>query len=137
VSALREDALSSTPEGYELRLGLPWIRSMPLSGVSRLRVCLDGRRLDPSEISIVLGSRRVRPESLVDELGVWWYLQDRLVITGPTILTPGRHHVAVDFRLLVPYLSTGSGGPLVLPIHLESDLEVNRQVTGNVACDVQ
>ena len=29
-TTLREDALTATPAGFELRVGLPWIRSMPL-----------------------------------------------------------------------------------------------------------
>ena len=135
-AALREDALSATPEGFELRIGLPWIRSVPLSGVSVLRVELDERPLENSQVQIILGSRRVSPGMLVDEADIWWHLQDRLVITGPTNLTPGRHHVSVEFSLLVPYLQSGPNAPLILPLHLEGDLEVDREVSPSVARDV-
>ena len=30
LTALRDDALRSTDDGFALRLGLPWIRSLPL-----------------------------------------------------------------------------------------------------------
>src|SRR5688572_3193521 len=79
---LREDALASTPAGFELRVGLPWIRALPLAGLSELSVTLDNHQLDGSNLQIVLGDRRIPPESLGDETDIWWYLQDRLVLAG-------------------------------------------------------
>lgn len=135
-AALREDALSATSDGFELRVGLPWIRSLPLSGVSGLGVSIDEDRLAETDLEIVLGPRRVGPAGLVDEAGTWWHLQDRLVLAGTTVLTPGRHHVTVDFQLFVPYLQSAPGSPLVIPQHLEADLELDRQVSPSVARDV-
>ena len=37
LPALRDDALSSTSDGFELHLGLPWIRSLPLSSLDGLQ----------------------------------------------------------------------------------------------------
>jgi hypothetical protein len=136
VSGLREDALSSVPDGFELRVGLPWIRSLPLAGVIQLRVVVDERPLAESEIRVVLGRRRITPDQLTDEVDRWWFLQDRLVIAGGAVLAPGHHEVAVDLRVLVPYLSAGPGVPLVLPFHLEADLELDHPVSPSVARDV-
>ena len=135
-AALREDALSATPDGFELRVGLPWIRSMPLWGVSELTVTLDGRRLAESELTILLGSRRVAPSALADEVNRWWFLQDRLVLAGTRLLEAGAHRVCVDFRMLVPYLSGAPGTPLVLPFHLEAQLELDHPPPPSVARDV-
>ena len=76
-TALREDALTATPEGFELRLGLSWIRSMPLSSVAGLAVEVDGIPVAPGELTVVLGARRVRADALQAESG-WWLVQDRL-----------------------------------------------------------
>ncbi|MFF0267020.1 hypothetical protein [Kribbella sp. NPDC004536] len=131
LPGLRADALTSTPGGFELRVGLPWIRSLPLAGLSGLRLALDGQQVDPS---IVLGDRRIPVDAVGSESDCWWYLQDRLVLAGDTDVRPCT--VTVDFRMLVPYLSAGPGVPLVLPFHLEAELVPDQRVSPSVAGDV-
>jgi len=135
-AALREDALTATSAGFELRIGLPWIRSMPLSSIIELTVSVDGRSVDPSELRVLIGGRRVAPADLGHETDRWWYLQDRLVLVGPAPVRPGRHRVIVDFRLLVPYLSAAPTGPLVLPHRVEADLDPDCRMSPSVARDV-
>jgi hypothetical protein len=122
LPALRDDALSSTSDGFELRLGLPWIRSLPLSSLGDVQVSIDGERVDP--IAIAIGKRAVSPDAVSRE-PAWWFLQDRVVIRGSRILRGGSHHVAVSFRLLVPYLQAGPDGPLILPFRVERPLELD------------
>ncbi|PPF89601.1 hypothetical protein C5B96_01605 [Subtercola sp. Z020] len=118
LTALRDDALTSTPDGFDLRLGLPWIRSMPLSSLAALTVSIDDT-LAP--VDIVVGGRRVHPEDLVDEPG-WWFIQDRLVMTGAGELDPGERAVDVRFTLMVPYLQGAPDAPLTLPFRLAGRL---------------
>ena len=134
-TAVRDDALTTTPEGFELRIGLPWIRSMPLSGITGLTVEVDGRSLAGGGLMVVLGSRRVQPHALEAERG-WWFVQDRLVLAGPGALSAGGHDVAVDFQLMVPYLQARPGSPLVLPFHLEARLELDAAPVPSVSRDV-
>jgi hypothetical protein len=134
-TALREDALAVTPGGFELRVGLPWIRSMPLSGLADLQVEVDGVPLAPGELTVILGTRRVQADLLGDEAG-WWFVQDRLVLAGRRELQAGAHAVAVGFQLLVPYLQAGPGSPLVLPFHLEARLDPGRAPVPSVSRDV-
>lgn len=112
LSILRDDALSTDGEGSVLRASLPWIRSLPLACVRDVRVSLDG--------ATVHGIRLRHAGSdieLADLAGVdgWWYVQDRLVLTGLPALAAGEHHVTVSFSLLIPYLPGGPDAPLVLP----------------------
>ncbi len=132
-SALRADALTSTEDGFEVRIGLPWIRSMPLSSVRDLAVTIDGEVVPDADV--VLGGRRIAPEALADAAG-WWFLQDRLVLAGARALSPGAHPVSVHFRLLVPYLQAGPGIPLILPFHLEARLVLDDSAVPSVAQDV-
>ncbi|HKU02612.1 MAG TPA: hypothetical protein VJQ80_07380 [Arthrobacter sp.] len=136
-NALREDALTVVPEGYELRIGLPWIRSMPLSSVSGLAVEVDGRPVG-GQLTVNLGERSVPAAALADEPG-WWFIQDRLVLALPAMWPAGglvRHDVSVDFELMVPYLQAGGDGPLVLPFHLEAKLPVSHARPAGVSRDV-
>ena len=134
-TALREDALTAAPAGFELRVGLPWIRSMPLSCLAGLAVAVDGVPLEAAGLTVVLGARNVPADSLRAESG-WWFVQDRLVLAGRRELRGGVHAVAVDFQLLVPYLQAGPGWPLVLPIRLESWLDLDRAPVSSVSRDV-
>ena len=134
-TAVREDALTATPEGFELRVGLPWIRSMPLSSIAGLAVEVDGVPLAAEDLAVMLGSRRVSPGALQEEQG-WWFVQDRLVLAGRRALSRGTHAVAVDFQLMVPYLQAQPGSPLVLPFHLEARLELDGKPVPNVSLDV-
>lgn len=134
-TAVREDALTATAEGFELRIGLPWIRSMPLSSIAGLTVEVDGVPLAPGEVAVMLGLRRVSPGALQEERG-WWFVQDRLVLAGRRGLPRGTHAVAVDFQLMVPYLQARPGSPLVLPFHLEAWLEADGKPVPSVSRDV-
>ncbi|AXJ11661.1 hypothetical protein [Arthrobacter sp. PM3] len=134
-TALREDALTATPAGFELRVGLPWIRSMPLSSVAGLAVEVDGAPVLPGELTVVLGPRSVPADSLAAEPG-WWFVQDRLVLAGRHELRGSAHAVAVDFQLLVPYLQAGPATPLVLPFHLEARLDPDRAPAPSASRDV-
>ena len=104
--------------------------------VSGLRVSIDGQTVDPSDLKVLLGHGPVDPADLVRDVGRWWYLQDRLVLSGPQRLGSGEHRATVDFRLLVPYLSAGPDAPLVLPQHLEASLDPDVHVRPDVARDV-
>lgn len=119
LSALRDDALRAAADGTEVRLSLPWIRSLPVASLIDPVVHLDGTRHEPS---VVLGTRRVPAAALTDE-GGWWYLQDRVVLQIPDAVTPGIHEVSVSFRLEIPYLPTGPDAPLRLPFSFRRELE--------------
>lgn len=134
-TALRNDALTVTPNGFELRVGLPWIRSMPLSTVSALAVEVDGVRVPEGELSVLLGDRCLPAEALARERG-WWFIQDRLVVSGPRGLVPGTHAVGVGFQLLVPYLQARPGSPLVLPFQLEAQLDTGHGMEPSASRDV-
>ncbi|MGW4931038.1 hypothetical protein ACWEOH_18035 [Agromyces sp. NPDC004153] len=116
LTALRDDALSSTEDGFALRLSLPWIRSLPLASLDSLQVIVDGEVVHA--VVIALGGRLIDPAAAVHERG-WWFLQDRIVIRGRRMLDPGAHDVSVSFRLAIPYLQAGPDGPLTLPFHVD------------------
>lgn len=122
LTALREDALSSTSDGFALRLGLPWIRSLPLASLRDLTVSIDDEAIDT--LTIELDGRGVDPAALADEEG-WWFLQDRLTVRGSRTPGAGPHVVEVRFRLIIPYLQTGPDGPLALPFELRRTLTMD------------
>lgn len=132
-SALRDDALATTETGFSVRVGLPWIRSMPLACVREPAVTIDGELIEGLRISV--GGTLLHAEQLLGETG-WWFAQDRVVLVGERELAPGTHDVVVTFRLLVPYLMAGPGGtPLELPMRVARSLELDHPVVANVSRD--
>jgi hypothetical protein len=134
-TALRDDALTAIPGGFELRLGLPWIRSMPLSSIAGLAVEVDGVPVAAGGVAVVLGTRRVPADALPAEPG-WWFIQDRLVLAVPGELSAGTHAVGVDFTLMVPYLRAPSGSPLILPFRVEARLDAGPAAVPGISRDV-
>lgn len=133
LTALRDDALRSGPDGTTVRLSLPWIRSLPLASLLEPTVEVDGRRHEPT---VVLGARRIPAHALADEDG-WWYLQDRVVLQIPDATTPGIHRVSVSFGLEIPYLPGGPDAPLRLPFSFSRSLDADADApTASVARDV-
>lgn len=104
---LRDDALRTSVDGFAVHVSLPWIRSLPLSSVSEVRLHLDGE-----ECAV----------EVPDGEG-WWFVQDRLTLRGRRPLSTGSHSVAVSFRLLIPYLPAGPDAPLVLDFAGERRLQ--------------
>ena len=105
---LSEDALTATADGFVVRVSLPWIRSLPLSSVSEVRIHVDG---DECAVEVPGGDG-------------WWFVQDRLELRARHPLAPGARTVAVSFRLLIPYLPAGPDAPLVLDFADERRLDV-------------
>ena len=134
LAALRDDALSSTADGFALRLSLPWIRSLPLASLDAIEVVVDGEQVD--RLGIALGDRLLEPTALSQE-GTWWFLQDRVVLRGVRMLRPGVHDVSVSFRLMIPYLQVGPDGPLALPFRIDRSLVLDAAAsTSSVSRDV-
>lgn len=119
LAALRHDALSTTEDGFALRLSLPWIRSLPLSSLDSVDLAVDGEQVD--QLAVALGDRLIDSATVSAEPG-WWFLQDRVVLRGSRMLRPGVHDVVVSFRLVIPYLQVGPDGPLTLPFQAERSL---------------
>ncbi len=133
-SALRDDALSTRGPGFAVRVGLPWIRSMPLACLREPAVTIDGEPVDGLRIAV--GDTLRAAEDLIDETG-WWFAQDRVVLVGERELAPGAHDVVVTFRLMVPYLMAGPGGtPLELPMRVQRALELDHPFIDSVSLDV-
>lgn len=131
LSALRDDALRVRGAHTEVRLSLPWIRSLPLASLADPVVDIDGRSHEPT---ISLAGRQVIAADLATEDG-WWYLQDRVVLQIPDAATPGIHDVSVSFRLEIPYLHGGPDAPLRLPFAFTRALRTTTPA-GGVSLDV-
>ena len=97
LAALRDDALSSTTDGFALRLSLPWIRSLPLASLDGVEVVVDGERVDG--VTVALGDRLVDPAGARGRSARGGSCRTASSCAGQRMLRPGAHEVAVTFRL--------------------------------------
>jgi len=130
---LRDDALKVSGDGFALRVSLPWIRSLPLWAVSDVALAVDGEPVPL--VTMMIGERTIPASALRFERG-WWFVQDRLVLSGRRRLEPGRHDVALSLHLIVPYLQAGPDGPLTLPFREERALMLGALDEMTVSRDV-
>ncbi|MGY1651099.1 C-glycoside deglycosidase beta subunit domain-containing protein [Geodermatophilus sp. SYSU D01119] len=106
-TVLRDDSLTTRPEGLGIALTVPWYRSLWLSSVSSVTVRVEGREVPTADLRVELAGRTYRVEELPDQWDVLWFIQDRLVVVVPLDEPPaaGRPvdvEVTVDLRL--PYM---------------------------------
>ncbi len=132
LTALRDDALRVRDERTEVRISLPWIRSLPLAGLLDPTLHVDGERREPL---IALGPRRIAVDALSAE-DAWWYPQDRVILEIPDAVTPGIHEVSVSFRLEIPYLPGGPDAPLRLPFVFTRELDASAAPAAGASLDV-
>lgn len=129
---LTDDALRRVADGTIVRVGLPWIRSLPLWCITDVALAVDDRWLDPPSVCLEKG--RVGVEALSGSDG-WWFIQDRLVLHAPIRLAAGAHRVTVSIGIVVPYLILPSGNPLARTFTFERALVADAARSG-IAGDV-
>lgn len=105
---LADDALAGVGEACEVRLGLPWIRSLPLWCVEDFEISIDGEPVTVE--SVFIDGHHLSPDDLA-VTSLWWFIQDRLVLRCARRLSPGDHAVEVTLTLVIPYLEV-DGMPL-------------------------
>lgn len=128
LAALRNDALASTPDGFRLRISLPWIRSLPLASLRDVELSVDDTPVDA--LRVHLGAASLPIAALADETA-WWFLQDRVELHGSRTLEPGSHVVRLSFELTIPYLPAGPDAPCVLPFAYDEQLMLDANPTGD------
>ena len=134
LEILRDDALTTTRRGFELRVSLPWIRSLPLASLSGLALRIDGDAVEG--LHVALRNRTIPVVELVDHDG-WWFVQDRVVLTARRRVAPESHAVRLSFALSVPYLQAGPDAPLQIPFDVERALTTDATTAApTVARDV-
>lgn len=134
LEILRDDALTTTRRGFELRVSLPWIRSLPVASLSGLALRIDDDAVEG--LHVALHDRTIPVAELADHDG-WWFVQDRIVLTARRRVTPGSHAVRLSFALSIPYLEAGPDAPLRIPFDVERSLTTDATTTApSVARDV-
>jgi len=109
---IHDDSLRVHPEGYALRLTIPWYRSLWLSSVTSLDLTVDGEEVPAEDIVFELEGTRYRLDELQAQHDVLWYLQQHplLIVRRDEPFALGEtHEVTLLGQLRLPYMQIAPG----------------------------
>ena len=114
---VRPDSLTATADGLDIAVYSHWYRALPLPSLVRLELTVDGRRIDPSSLSVTVNDHRYAFAELAEKGDEYWFTTDPVVLHVPVETAPGRQHrVQLLLGLSIPYILTGPDRlPLVAP----------------------
>lgn len=106
---LRDDALTASEEGFQLKFQSHWYRSLPLSCMD-VRLSVDGTPIDPAQIRIEANGREYPYSDLPNLDKEWLYILDRATLHVPRSqpLAKGKSYtVEFNLDLYPPYILVG------------------------------
>lgn len=123
---VRESALSKTDDGYALQIRSHWYRALPLTSLDVIDLTLDGRHVDPSELTVEANGKRFRVDELAERFDEWWFTTDPITlhVPAPDAEKGSAHRIELELGLRIPYLLVGGpdGEPLLASSHTDKTL---------------
>lgn len=104
---IEDGSLSTDASGFSFGARLNWYRALPLSSI-RLRIEVDGERVDEDAITLSLDGETYRHAELPSRDDRMWFVADaaRVRVDRPGGLAPGPHELALSIAARIPYLPT-------------------------------
>jgi hypothetical protein len=106
---LREDALSRTDKGIQLRFQSHWYRALPLSCMD-FTLKVNGQLIDDKNVEIEINGNRFPKENMIDLKDQWLFILDRATVHVPMKLPPQKGDTCeIEFKLdlYIPYILIG------------------------------
>lgn len=127
ASVLGDDAVRSTPTGYEVDVHLAWYRSLPLSCVEDISVTVAGETASRDDVRVLWDGRELTLDDLADMTDDEWFVQDPLTFAVPSS-SPAAKGSKVDVQVIVgtriPYIIIGPDTALVKPTRVSRKVVV-------------
>src|SRR5690349_17860825 len=106
---LRHNALRATGDGLELDLRLPWYRSLPVSCVERVEVCIAGHAVPGDRMRFAVGGRVSTLAELAERRDDWFVLEPATILihAAPHVRRGDTVPVSVRLDCRIPYILVG------------------------------
>lgn len=126
---LRDDSLTIAGDTVELRLRLPWMRTLPWSAIEGVTVWIDGGDVPDGAITWVYQGKAGSLDAVRSRSKYWIIgtpLTARIAVRS---ISPIRREwwVRVRVEMGIPYIAAPAGGPLMLPVVQERLLQARVQ----------
>ena len=128
---IHDDSLRAHPDGFALRLTIPWYRSLWLSAVTNLELQIDGEEVPQEDIRFEHEGHSYRIDELAAQSETLWYLQQHPLLVArrdqPLVLGE-EHDIVLRGQLRLPYMQIApgeDGGPgSYVPNHVRNALRL-------------
>jgi hypothetical protein len=98
------------PNVVNLKIRLPWYRSLPVSCIERLEFTLDGKVIPADRTRLCVGGVMYSPFAIADLYESNWFVLDakevKLTLDSP--ISVGEHEVSLLMGVRIPYLEGDS-----------------------------
>jgi hypothetical protein len=111
-----DDGLTAISAGFRLKLGLPAVRSLPLSCVENIELTIGAEPIARDEITIELDGDDYSLDGLHDLSSRYWFVLDPLDVTvrrSGLVQRGETHELNVVMTLRFPYILIGEDDLLV------------------------
>lgn len=110
---LREGSIVVAATTLELRIWLPWMRSLPWTCVLDVAVFVDERRVDPGQVNVETDLGLVRLDDLAGLGGYWMVGRSVLLRADDACAAGSSPQVRVEVTCAIPYIFDANG-PLIV-----------------------
>ena len=95
--------------GFLVRILLPSYRSLPLSCLERIDLCVDGVTVDPKDITFILNGYSHKLDEMGSLSKIFWFILDKadLFIERKEPLALGKHELEGTMVMVEPYMTVG------------------------------
>ena len=121
---LRDDALETSKNGFQLKFQTHWYRSLPLSCMD-FNLKIDGKEIDKNTLKIKANGKEFSYHELPELDKEWLFVLDRGILEVPTEIPFERgkvYDVEFKYDLYIPYILVG---PQANPLMASSVIHKN------------
>ncbi|NVK57144.1 MAG: hypothetical protein HWE26_16185 [Alteromonadaceae bacterium] len=116
ASVIKQDAVRSTPSGYEVDVRIAWYRSLPIACLENLNITIDGHEYAADDLTIRVNGTNIPVTQAGEFLDEWWFTQDPItaIIDTPSAKAAGENiSLSVSMATRIPYIIIGPDTALV------------------------
>lgn len=127
ATVLSDHAVRGTAQGYEVDLGLPWYRSLPVSCLEDVSIALGGQAVARDDLRVVRAGRPLALGELATRVDDEWFVQDPLTVAVRSAAPPAKGQsvdLEVTVTIRVPYVLVGPGKALTRPTRVRRKVVV-------------
>lgn len=108
---LRDDALSTSDDGFQLKFQSHWYRALPLSCMD-FSLKIDGVEINKNQFKIKVNGNTYTYEQLPELDKEWLFILDRgiLEVAGKPLEKGQAYEIEFKYDLYIPYILVGQEG---------------------------
>ena len=103
------NAVRDGKQGFTLNVRLTSYRALPLSCIEGMQLKIDGKAVDPQDITFTLNNYSHKLDELPHLSHIWWFILDyaELFVAREQPLAAGTHEVEGTLITVEPYITAG------------------------------